>query len=460
MYDAFICHASEDKADVARPLAETLRESHIAVWYDDFSLEPGDSLRQAIDFGLSRSRFGIVIFSPSFFLKRWSQWELGGLVQRENAGSQKVILPVWHKVTHRDIAAASPTLADLVAIPTDAGIENVADRLLKVLRPEGSTLIIARDLLIRYGLDPPAITDDWWLDMAEASASNPVEDTFQEAMGWGHWGFPLPPKSRSAEERGLRLAWAAMQHHWQNEAKEKKISQVTNPKSVCDFIAACPGLRETCHANVPYLIAYAPQLVIRGCGGEFEAEIQEFYDGSVQRNAAQRARNDRSGTALTIDGCHPLCDELFALRHPTFGGLQPDVVACNFVQGDINGPEVRVYDQIDYIAWLLSNADGWLPRRVRRFLIQGMIEWAVWVSDVDRSVMRELDGAIGQQRFHLSTAGRQQLAAGFSRSAQLLSLPESGTELAERFLAAGFAETWMRQARQAREKRTLEKQES
>ena len=83
LYDVFICHASEDKDDFVRPLAEALRARHIEVWYDEFSLRVGDGLRQAIDRGLVNSQFGIVVLSPAFFRKRWTQRELNGLVARE-----------------------------------------------------------------------------------------------------------------------------------------------------------------------------------------------------------------------------------------------------------------------------------------------------------------------------------------------------------------------------------------
>ena len=53
-YDAFISHASEDKREVARPLAE----AGLRVWLDAFELTVGDNLRREIDKGLSRSRLG------------------------------------------------------------------------------------------------------------------------------------------------------------------------------------------------------------------------------------------------------------------------------------------------------------------------------------------------------------------------------------------------------------------
>jgi hypothetical protein len=48
-HDVFISHASEDKADVARPLADLLVDRALDVWYDEFTLTVGDSLRRSID---------------------------------------------------------------------------------------------------------------------------------------------------------------------------------------------------------------------------------------------------------------------------------------------------------------------------------------------------------------------------------------------------------------------------
>ena len=76
LYDAFISHASEDKDSLVRPLAEALRDHHVEVWYDELSLQVGDSLRRSIDRGLAKSRFGVVVLSPAFFAKEWPQWEL------------------------------------------------------------------------------------------------------------------------------------------------------------------------------------------------------------------------------------------------------------------------------------------------------------------------------------------------------------------------------------------------
>jgi hypothetical protein len=89
-YDAFISHATEDKEEIVRALAELLQENGFSIWYDEFQLRVGDSLRRSIDKGLANSRFGIVILSPHFFAKNWPQYELDGLIAKEILGLTKM----------------------------------------------------------------------------------------------------------------------------------------------------------------------------------------------------------------------------------------------------------------------------------------------------------------------------------------------------------------------------------
>lgn len=153
LYDAFISHASEDKDEIVRPLAEALRRRRVTIWFDEFSLHVGSSLRRSIDLGLSKSRYGVVVLSPHFFGKSWPEWELDGLVQRQLSGSERVLLPVWHNVGKADVAAYSPPLADIVAIPSALGLDDVVKRLLAVIQPEGSALVTARNLILNRGYD-------------------------------------------------------------------------------------------------------------------------------------------------------------------------------------------------------------------------------------------------------------------------------------------------------------------
>jgi hypothetical protein len=136
--DVFISHASEDKEDIARPLAEELGHRKLAVWFDEYEIKWGDSLRERIDEGLANSRFGIVILSPHFFAEKWPKMELDGLFAREEGGT-KVILPIWHNVTKEDVAGSIPTLAGRLALETNRrSIPEIVDELMQLLRSDPS----------------------------------------------------------------------------------------------------------------------------------------------------------------------------------------------------------------------------------------------------------------------------------------------------------------------------------
>ncbi|MDE0623054.1 MAG: DUF1883 domain-containing protein [Bryobacterales bacterium] len=134
MFDVFISHTSEDKAEVVRPLAIALRDSGLSVWYDEFELRMGDSLRRKIDRGLANSRFGVVVLSRTFFGRGWPEYELDGLVTRAVSGEQ-VLLPVCHNVTKREVINYSSSLADRVARSTATHtVEEIAAEIVDVIR--------------------------------------------------------------------------------------------------------------------------------------------------------------------------------------------------------------------------------------------------------------------------------------------------------------------------------------
>lgn len=147
-WDVFVCHASEDKAAFVEPLAAALAEFGLKVWYDRFTLSLGDSLSRSIDEGLARSRFGLVVLSPSFLDKRWPEYELRGLTAREIAG-RTVILPIWYKTTKEDILRFSPPLADKLAVDS-TGLTplQIAVKIIELVRPELFQRITRRRALI------------------------------------------------------------------------------------------------------------------------------------------------------------------------------------------------------------------------------------------------------------------------------------------------------------------------
>jgi len=133
-YDVFISHASEDKDEIVRPLAVKLQSMGLKIWYDEFELRIGDSLRRKIDKGLANSRFGIVVLSTSFISKGWTNYELDGIVTKVISG-QQVILPIWHNITKQQVIDYSPSLADKLARNTAINtIEEIADEIYEVVK--------------------------------------------------------------------------------------------------------------------------------------------------------------------------------------------------------------------------------------------------------------------------------------------------------------------------------------
>lgn len=133
-YDVFISHATEDKDAIVRSLAHALQDNSLHVWFDEFELKIGDSLRRKIDLGLANSRFGIVVLSKAFFAKGWTNYELDGIVTRSNTGEQ-ILLPIWHGVTKQEVLDYSPSLADKVARNTTSStVEEIADEITLLIK--------------------------------------------------------------------------------------------------------------------------------------------------------------------------------------------------------------------------------------------------------------------------------------------------------------------------------------
>ena len=132
-YHFFISHANEDKESFVRGLAEALQAKGARVWYDEFTLQVGDSLRRQIDKGLKNSRFGVVVLSKHFFMKEWAQKELDGLSSLEASGDTR-ILPIWHEISKDEIVRHSPMLSDKVALNSSLNsTEEIAEKLLGLI---------------------------------------------------------------------------------------------------------------------------------------------------------------------------------------------------------------------------------------------------------------------------------------------------------------------------------------
>ena len=83
----YLAHASEDKLQV-RPVAEYLISHGVDVWFDEWEIEPGDSLRLKMEEGLGAMTHFVVILTPISITRPWVEREIDvgfvGLVGGKN----------------------------------------------------------------------------------------------------------------------------------------------------------------------------------------------------------------------------------------------------------------------------------------------------------------------------------------------------------------------------------------
>ncbi|GAB3499525.1 hypothetical protein GCM10027399_24890 [Curvibacter fontanus] len=134
---AFISHDSRDKEPFVRDLATTLQGMLCTVWYDEYSLVAGQSLRASIEKGLKECSKCVLVLSPNFLGNEgWTKAEFDSIFTREILEKKSVLVPVWHGVAKEEIYAYSPRLLDKVGIPSSLGVEEVCRRIVRAIQHE------------------------------------------------------------------------------------------------------------------------------------------------------------------------------------------------------------------------------------------------------------------------------------------------------------------------------------
>lgn len=101
----FLSYASEDR-DIAERVARDLIARGIDVWWDQWEIKSGDSLRRKIDEGLTRCTHFVVLLSSASATKPWVNEEIdAGLVRKLDGAAKLVVLRLDLPVT-----ALSPLL--------------------------------------------------------------------------------------------------------------------------------------------------------------------------------------------------------------------------------------------------------------------------------------------------------------------------------------------------------------
>jgi hypothetical protein len=87
----FISHSARD-ADWARSFAQALKQRGVTVWFDEFDVRPGESLRDALEFGLRNSDIFVALLDPEYPSKPALYFELGAAI-----GMGKRVVPIVPK---------------------------------------------------------------------------------------------------------------------------------------------------------------------------------------------------------------------------------------------------------------------------------------------------------------------------------------------------------------------------
>jgi hypothetical protein len=89
----FLSHNNRDK-DHVRPLAAALQIAGGQVWFDEWTLRPGDSVPGGISEGLASFDVFVLVWSQNAAQSRWVAAELNSALVQQIEGSSRRIVPV------------------------------------------------------------------------------------------------------------------------------------------------------------------------------------------------------------------------------------------------------------------------------------------------------------------------------------------------------------------------------
>ena len=130
--DVFLCHAWDDRREVAKELHDLLESRGVSVWFSEKDVALGTPLLREIDRGLAKSRVGIVLVTPA--LLRRLQGE--GIADKELSAllARDLLVPIVHGTTYEALREVSPLLGSRSGLNTaEDTMANVAAKLAELV---------------------------------------------------------------------------------------------------------------------------------------------------------------------------------------------------------------------------------------------------------------------------------------------------------------------------------------
>ena len=186
----FLSYTSDDTEE-ARRIAEALMANGIDTWWSQWSIAPGDSLRQKIDEGLADCTHFLALLTPQSIDKPWVNAEMdAALVQKLN--NQCQFLPVRHDLP---VSALPPLLKGLLSptVTTDEELKQLINDIHGVSRKPP------------LGPPPSAVVEAHQADTGYSPAATAVAHLFVERSEHGLFADPQLNVGELAQETGLSI---------------------------------------------------------------------------------------------------------------------------------------------------------------------------------------------------------------------------------------------------------------
>lgn len=115
-YDVFISHASKDKLTYTDRLKKSLAKLKINIFYSHDTIDWGDYWKKMILTGVEESEFAIIVISENFFDREWTERELNEFLNRQNKSGERIVLPILHGITLKQLQDKYPDVAAIQTI--------------------------------------------------------------------------------------------------------------------------------------------------------------------------------------------------------------------------------------------------------------------------------------------------------------------------------------------------------
>lgn len=112
-YAVFVSHSSEDKVAYVDKLVEEIKNLGIEVFYDTDVISWGDNLKEKIDEGLKTCQLAVIVISPSYFGREWTEYEIRALLERQDVERNKLILPILYNTSKEELVKHYPALKNI-----------------------------------------------------------------------------------------------------------------------------------------------------------------------------------------------------------------------------------------------------------------------------------------------------------------------------------------------------------